>query len=420
MRSPFFCNYLALLALLLAAGTAPAAPASLTLAEAQRLATQRSRQLVAIDASAAAARTMAVAAGRRADPVLSVGIDNLPTSGADRFSLNNDFMTMRRIGVMQELTGADKRHWRAEAYLRSAGKADAEKAAAAAAIERDTALAWLDAYFATAASALVAEQAAQATLEIEAAETAYRSGRGSQAEVLAARAAKAMIDDSASQATRRARSARIALSRWVGEPADQPLAALPAFDAIGLDPARLEAQLAHHPQIAAMARAEDAAQAAVKLAEADRKSDWSVEVAFQQRGPAFANMVSVGLSVPLQWDRKNKQDRELAARLSMADQARAEREEAERAHLAEVRTMIEDWTSGRERLARYEREIVPLAARRSEAVLAGYRGMKASLADVLAARRGETEARLQALALQAETARAWARLNFLSPRTGTQ
>jgi outer membrane protein TolC len=238
--------------------------------------------------------------------------------------------------------------------------------------------------------------------------------------VLAARAAKAMADDSASQAARRARSARIALSRWVGEQADQPLAALPAFDATGLDPARLEAQLAHPPLIAAMARAEDAAQAAVKLAEADRKSDWSVELAFQQRGPVFANMVSVGLSVPLQWDRKNKQDRELSARLSMADQARAEREEAERAHLAEVRTLIDEWTSGRERLARFEREIVPLATSRSEAVLAAYRGMKASLADVLAARRGATQARLQELELQAETARAWARLNYLTPRTGTQ
>jgi outer membrane protein TolC len=414
MRSHFFCIYLALLA----AGTAAAAPAGLTLAEAQRLATQRSRQLVAIDASAAAARDMAVAAGRRADPVLSAGVDNLPISGADRFSLNRDFMTMRRIGVMQELTRADKRHWRAEAYVRSAGKADAEKAAAAAAIERDTALAWLDTYFATAASTLVAEQAAQARLEIDAAETAYRSGRGSQAEVLAARAAKAMIDDSASQAARRARSARIALSRWIGEQADQPLAALPAFDAVGLEPARLETQLAHHPQIAALARAEDAAHAAVRLAEADRKPDWSVEVAFQQRGPAFANMVSVGLSVPLQWDRKNKQDRELSARLSMAEQARAEREEAERAHLVEVRTMIENWNSGRERLARFEREIVPLAASRSEAVLAAYRGMRASLADVLAARRGETETRLQALELQAETARMWARLNYLTPRTG--
>jgi outer membrane protein TolC len=416
MRSHFFGIYLALLA----AGTTAAAPSALTLAEAQRIATQRSRQLVAIDASAAAARDMAVAAGRRADPVLSAGVDNLPVGGPERFSLNQDFMTMRRIGVTQELTRADKRHWRAEAYLRSAGRADAEKAAAAAAIERDTALAWLDTYFATAASALVAEQAVQAGLEIEAAETAYRGGRGSQAEVLAARAAKAMADDSASQAARRARSARIALSRWVGEQADQPLAALPAFDATGLDPARLEAQLAHHPLIAAMARAEDAAQAAVKLAEADRKSDWSVELAFQQRGPVFANMVSVGLSVPLQWDRKNKQDRELSARLSMADQARAEREEAERAHLAEVRTLIDEWTSGRERLARFEREIVPLATSRSEAVLAAYRGMKASLADVLAARRGATQARLQELELQAETARAWARLNYLTPRTGTQ
>jgi hypothetical protein len=47
------------------------------------------------------------------------------------------------------------------------------------------------------------------------------------------------------------------------------------------------------------------------LAEANKKPDWSVEVAFQQRGSAYSNMVSVGISLPFQWDQKNRQDREL-------------------------------------------------------------------------------------------------------------
>ena len=44
-----------------------------------------------------------------------------------------------------------------------------------------------------------------------------------------------------------------------------------------------------------------------------------------------------GVSVPLQWDQKNRQDRELAARLAGIDEARARREELQRAHEAEVR-----------------------------------------------------------------------------------
>jgi hypothetical protein len=39
---------------------------------------------------------------------------------------------------------------------------------------------------------------------------------------------------------------------------------------------------------------------------------------------------------------------------------------------------------------------------------------------VLQARRGEIDARLQALQLEAETARLWAQLNFLVPLDHTQ
>src|SRR5207253_1026208 len=71
------------------------------------LAQQRSRQLPAQDAAARSAREMAVAAGQLPDPVLKAGINNLPVNGADRFSVTNDFMTMRSIGVMQEFTRAE-------------------------------------------------------------------------------------------------------------------------------------------------------------------------------------------------------------------------------------------------------------------------------------------------------------------------
>lgn len=405
----------ALLVLLVGGGPAFAADAPLTLAAAQRLAMLRSHQLAGYDHAAAASRDMAVAAGQLPDPILKAGIDNLPLSGADRFSLGNDFMTMRRIGVMQEVTGADKRQLRAERYEREAAKSVAEKTAALAAIERDTALAWLDRYYAERAAALLADQVAQARLEIDAAQAAYRGGRISQADVLAARSTLAQIEDRGSEQQRRLANAKTTLMRWAGPDADGPLAHAPSMDNVRLDTASLAAQLAHHPQNAVLVQQEQVAQLDAKLADSNRKPDWSVEFTFQQRGPAYANMASIGLSVPLQWDRKNRQDRELSAKLAMVEQARAEREEMLRSHLAETRVLMTEWASGRERQVRYERELIPLAADRSEAVAAAYRGGKASLLDLLATRRNETETRLQALQLQADTARLWAQLYFLVP-----
>ena len=54
---------------------------------------------------------------------------------------------------------------------------------------------------------------------------------------------------------------------------------------------------------------------------------------------------------------------------------------------------------------------------RIDAQMASYRGGKASQAEVLAARREETQMQLQAVELETEIARLWAQINFLVPNT---
>jgi outer membrane protein TolC len=391
------------------------AGAPLTLSEAQRRAVERSRQLAAQDSAVAASREMSVAAGQLPDPALRLGLDNLPINGPDQFSVTRDFMTMRRVGVMQEFTREEKRQLRGERFEREADKSLAEKAATFAMIQRDTALAWLDRYYAETTAAVIAEQAREVKLEIVAAEGAYRGGRGNQADVFAAHSALVALEDRASELDRRIRTAKTGLARWIGEGADAPLAGRPAIDSVRLDTRALEAQLAHDPQIAVYSRQEEIASTEVRLARANKKSDWSLEVAYQQRGPSFSNMVSIGVSIPLQWDQKNRQEREIAAKLAMAEQARAQREEALRARIGEVRAMLTEWENGRERLARYERELVPLANERTQAALTAYVGGKSNLTDLLLARRNEIDVRMMAVQLEMETARLWAQLNFLFP-----
>jgi outer membrane protein TolC len=404
-----------LVLLLAVASPTAAAQTTLTLLEAQRLAAERSRQLVAQDSAAAASREMAAAAGQLPDPTLKFGIENLPVNGPDAYSVTNDFMTMRQIGLSQEFTRGEKRQLRAERFQREAERSMAEKSAILALIQRDTALAWLDRYYAEAMAAVVAEQSKEARLEIEASETAYRAGRGSQADLLTARSAAFILEDRASEIGRRIRTARIALARWIGTAAENPLGGKPDIDAIQLDPRSLDTQLAHHPQIATLAKQAEIAATEARLAQAGKKTDWSLEMMYSQRGSAYSNMISLNVAIPLQWDQKNRQDREVAAKLAMAGQADAQREEALRAHIGEVQAQIQEWENGRERRARYERELVSLARERMQAVLAAYRGGKASLADVLSARRSEIEVRMQALQLEMETARLWAHLNFLLP-----
>ena len=384
----------------------------LTLDQALQLAQQRSQQLTAQDAGAAAARAMAIAAGQLPDPTLKAGITDLPVGGPDRY---NAKMTTRTVAVMQELTRGDKLRARSARFDREAETAEAARALALANLRRDTASAWLDRYFQERLLEVLRGQRAEAGLQIDAADAAYRGGRGAQADAFAARSMVALIDDRIRQAELQIATAKTRLARWVGDPAHQPLGQPPGLVVVGLASGNLESRLARHPEIALMLSQEAMARAEAGIAQSNQRPDWSVELMFSQRGQGDSNMVSVNVSIPLQLDRRNRQDRELAAKLALVEQVRAQREEATRERLAEARNWLQEWHSGRDRLAHYDSSLLPLAGERTRAALAAYRGGAGPLGAVLEARRMEIDTRIDRLRLEMDTAALWARLEFLIP-----
>jgi outer membrane protein TolC len=387
----------------------------LTLTRALHLAQARSHALPAQDAAATAAREMAVAAGQLPDPTLKAGINNLPIDTSDRFSLTRDFMTMRSVGVMQEFTRDEKRSARSARFEREADVAAAGRTVALADLRRDTALAWLDRHFQERMRELLLVQRAETVLQVEAAEAAYRGGRGSQADAFAARTAVAQIDDRIRQVEQQVATATTLLTRWVGPGGAAVLGGPPALAAVRFDAAHLERQLEHHPQIALMARQEGMARADADIAQSNKRSDWSVELMVSQRGSAYSNMVSLNVSIPLQWDQKNRQDREIAAKLAIAEQMRALRTEITREHAAQTRAWLQQWRSSRERVTHYDTTLIPLTQERTRAAIAAYRGGTGALAAVLDARRMEIDTRMERLRLEMEAAALWARLEYLIP-----
>lgn len=395
----------------------PALAQPLSLAEAQELAVQRSQQLPAQAAAAAAARERAVAAGQRPDPVLRVGIANLPVEGPDRFSLARESMTMRNVGVMQELTRGDKLAARSRRYEQEALAAEAAQAGARLAVRRDAGLAWAELQYAQRALERIHQQHAQSRLQQEAALAALRGGRGSQADVVAAQQSTALLEDRIEDGAREVQVARAALARWIGEAAARPALASTLPDAGGTG--SVGERVAAHPQLRAMQRQEAAAQAEVASARSERRPDWSVELMYSQRGSAYGDMVSVTLSVPLQVSRGARQDREVAARIADAERLRAEREEAQRVLLAEAQATLASWQSARNRLQRYDTSLLPLAADRVQAALAAYRG-GGTLAAVLEARRMEIDTHLERLRLEREAVRLRLQLDYLLAGEGGQ
>jgi outer membrane protein TolC len=400
---------------LILSAQAALAQSPLSLERAVAAATGRSQLVIAADAQARAARETATAAGQLPDPVLKLGLNNLPIDGPDRYSVTRDFMTMRSVGVMQELTRADKRGARVRRAEREIELAQVTRQATIADLQRDTALAWLERSYQESMRDLLQTQIAQAELQVQAAETLYRGGKGAQAEVFAARGSVEQLRDGLAQVERRVAVASTQLGRWIGDGAQDSLAPRPRLTLPAWTEGALAEHLAQHPQVAAATQQAAIAGSEADVARAAKSSDWSVELQYSQRGPAYSNMVSINLSVPLQWDQKNRQDRELAARLASVDEARARREELQRAHEAEVRAMLQEWRSHEERLGRYDASLLPLATRRSEATLASYRAGSGPLTAVLDARRGELDVHIERLRIEMDRARIWAQLNYLLP-----
>jgi outer membrane protein TolC len=265
---------------------------------------------------------------------------------------------------------------------------------------------------------LIDQQVALAKQTAAAAQLAYVQGRNASADVIAARAMAIKMQDEHDQAGQAMRTARLALARWSGDDARRPLSIRPPLDELPLhahqDVAKLEEQLRQHPDIVLLDKQREAARIEAELARAERQSDWSVELMYGKRGSAFDDMISLGVSIPLQLNRGKRQDREVAARLGMASAAKAKRDDLYREHVAEVRTMLDQWRTTHVRLQRYENELLPLANDQVVLAEAAYRGGKSSLEALIMARRNVVDTSLQALQIESEIAMLWAELSFMA------
>lgn len=390
----------------------PASP--LTFAQALALAQRESPGLAAQRHALGAAEAAVVPASQLPDPKLTLGIDNLPVDGPDRWSLTRDFMTMRRIGVMQDFPREEKLRLRGERAQAEAAKESAMLFAASVTVKRDLALAWLDVYFAQAKVHTLTELVPEADLLNEVSRAMLAGGKVGAADPIAARGAAVALQDRIAEAGRDLRRAQAALARWVG-PAEvaRPLAAAPDLTILAHAPDQLLAGIEHHPELAAYGPMEAMARAEAGLARAAKKPDWSLELAYQQRGAAFSNMLSVAVRIDLPLWGDKRQDPLILAQQRQIEQVEASREDARRMHEAEIHGDLAAWETAKDRLTRIEQQLLPLAEERTQATLAAYRGGRGDLTAVLQARANEIETRLVHIQQQAELGRAWANLNFL-------
>ena len=398
-------------ALIFASVAAHAQEAPVTLDAALQSATDRSAAMGAAQASVRASSEASVRAGQLPDPILKAGVDNLPVNGPQRFTIGQDFMTMRRIGIEQEWVSGDKRR------LRSAlanDVVDRERAGYLAQLvntRQQTATAWLNAVYAKKAVSLQQELVDHMTHELEATKASYRGAKATAADVTLAQAMLAQTQDQLLKARQTLQTALIGLSRWTATPVSDVTGEPPAPQSYvsSLPPEELSQV---QPVLVAASRDIAVADADTAVANSNRTPNWTWEVAYQQRGGGFSNMVSVGVSIPLPIHRKNYQDRDAAEKAELGTKARLMYEDAQRQVEADIRTQSATLASGRERIANLIHSLLPAADQRVQLAAAAYRAGTGSLADTFAARLAQLDAELQVLDLQRDVSQTWAQLEY--------
>jgi outer membrane protein TolC len=401
-----------------AAAAAHAAEPPLTLDAAIHQAIERAPLLEARRAQSESARQEAARAGALPDPQLTVGVDNLAVQGPGAFTVGGDSMTMRTVGISQALPSRRKRQAERAMGHAQADLAASSEVATGLSIRQQVADAWISAWGAHREAMMLRSMRQAWAQDVAVAKARLRGGTGSAAEVLAARMESLDLENRLDEANAREAQARAGLARWLGSPIGQPLGDAPDFAVLPHDEASLLASLDRQGNLLGWPAREQAAEAALAAARADKRPEWSVGLSYGSRVRGLSDMVSLQVGVSLPLFTRNRQDRGISARAADLDAVRDERDDARRQQVEAIRSAWAQWESLGQQVRRHRDALLPLANDRVVLALAAYRG-GGEIQPLLGARRDEIAHHTDYARMQAEYGRAWAALAYLLPTSET-
>ena len=400
-----------LLAGLLALCAQAQSAGDLSFDRALQLAAERAPMLSARQAAVDAATQMRTSSGELPDPRLSLGVDNLPIAGPDRYNVASDPMTQRNLGWMQEVPNRAKRKARAEGAQARAERERALLAAERLSVQREVAQAWLARWFTERQLEVFAGLETENALLRDTVAARVAAGRSMPAEATMARQDALMLADRRDELERERARAQASLARWLGSDALPALAG--PVPALAVQASHLHAGIEQHAEVLAFEPMLRMTHAEAQEVSAAKQGDWNWQVIYSKRGSSYGDMVSFQLSFELPLWAATRQDPQLAAKLKDAERIGAEREDLTRRHREEIDMQLAELSELSRKQARLQQAGTALAEERVALALAAYEAARGDLAAVLTARRERAEIGLRAIELQAKQYALRARLNYL-------
>lgn len=384
----------------------------LTLAETVQLAMQNQPMLQALSAAAASSREEAIAESQLPDLKFKIGAINVPVTTSDALDFNRDLMTMATIGISQDVIPLKKREAVSNRISAEADQFHIEEVATARVIKRDVALAWLDVYETQRKTELYQRMIGDMTAERKVLAASISSGNAKTSEVLVMDTNIFITDEKRIFAQRDERKARAVLARWIGESASRLISAeLPEVTG-NLSQDATQKQIDKHPQLQNAFQAEKIAQYNVDSARANLERNWGWEVGYGKRFNDRSDMLSFQVSIDLQLDRANRQDRRTAEKLVLVEKARKLTEDKRRELSFELESAMADAEAAEALENVNSTKLIPNAAAKLSIAQAGYMSGKKTIGEVWQARRDVIDIELDQLSILTDKQRAAVKIGY--------
>lgn len=388
----------------------PGLATALTLEQALSLAEREAPSLDAQAANLQAARSAAIPAGELPDPKLKLGLQNVPIEGQAKWRLDEDFMTMQMVGVMQDVPNRDKRRARVEAAQANVALADVQQTIERLKVRQQTAEAWIATLAVEQKLTLFKELFRENRLFTRAITARTAGGRGLAADTVLPKQEAALLAEQEDELLRNEAIARAELRRWIGDAASEPLTG--AWPQWLDDLNHYQHNLYRHPDLLAFDPMTRQAEANVRQAIAEKTPDWSWGVDYLRRGREYGDMVNLSVSFDLPLFTGTRQDPKIAAERARVARIEAERQAMLRMHNQELSAELAEYQRLVRGLARLEQTLLPLAEEKVRLAMADYRAGSGELTAVIDARQQLIETRLRRIDIARERSLSNARLHF--------
>ena len=427
-----------LLTLLLASVLAAPTQAALSLEEAVVMAQHNDPWLAGSEYRQAALAAQRTVAGTLPDPVVSVGLVNMPS---DSFEFDQEAMTQFKVGVSQLFPRGDSRALNQKRLSQLGAQHPLQREERLARVALSAAHLWLEAFRAQQTIQLIQRDRALFEQLVDVAQSSYASamGRTRQQDLVRAQLELTRLDDRLAVLQQQRETSLASLGEWLysdpagptqfgaGLQADVRLAPdLPPLQlsrpelyhpSAPISSSQMAQALRRHPALLGLDRKIAAGETTVELAEQKYKPQWSVNASYGYRedepgGDDRADFFSVGVAFDLPLFTSRRQDQQVQAALAGSAALRTEKALLLRRMVAAYAAQYRKLQRLEQRSSLYQSRLLREMQEQTEASLSAYTADDGDFSEVVRARIDALNARLDAFDIEVDRLKTVAQMNY--------